>query len=263
MTIGLAQSPQGKDFPWRLRIEHEGLLSLRLERRGRTIRFDPMLKPSQDDIVILTGNWPEHLQATADAVSEGASPTVIAPEPILAWLAERGNVDGHSGLVEVDGVQFESLSYTPVPFMEGAEAVRKLSSAIRRPDRAVRRLARRVAMPKCDPHAVRITFEDGASLVNLGLSLHGGCSDSWLADVSNRWSGAEWLMVGVDYGEETPFIAQVGRMQAQRILVTDLLGSIRRKNGLPTALLTPVVDQLQELDLDAYVFATKVTMRFE
>ena len=39
--------------------------------KTRTIRFDPMLKPSQDDIVILTGNWPEHLQATADAISEG------------------------------------------------------------------------------------------------------------------------------------------------------------------------------------------------
>ena len=75
--------------------------------------------------------------------------------------------------------------------------------------------------------------------------------------------GAEWLMAGVDYGEETSFIAQVGRLQAKRVLVTDLLGSIRRKNGLPTALLTPVVDQLQELDLDAYVFATKITMRFE
>jgi hypothetical protein len=71
------------------------------------------------------------------------------------------------------------------------------------------------------------------------------------------------MLVGVDYGEETSFVAQVGRMEAQRLLVTDLIGSIRRSNGLPTSLLTPVVDQLQSLGLDAYVFATKVTMRFE
>ena len=149
---------------------------------------------------------------------------MIASEPILTWLSERGSVDGHSGLVEVDGVQFESLSYTPVPFMEGAEAVRKLSSAIRRPDRAVRRMARRVAMPKSDPHAVRITFEDGP----VWSIWDWRCMEVPGFLVGGRFepldSGAEWLMVGVDYGEETPFIAQVGRMQAQRILVTDLFG---------------------------------------
>ena len=32
-----------KPFPWRLRIEHEGRNSLRLERPGRTVRFDPIL----------------------------------------------------------------------------------------------------------------------------------------------------------------------------------------------------------------------------
>jgi hypothetical protein len=67
----------------------------------------------------------------------------------------------------------------------------------------------------------------------------------------------------VDYGEETPFLAQVGRLDAKRILVADLLGSIRRSNGLPSSLLTPIVDRAQALGLDAYVFATKVTMRFE
>ena len=263
MSTRLAQSPQGKDFPWRLRIEHEGLLSLRMERRGRTLRLDPMTPPEPGDISILTGCWPEHLQATMDAVQAGARPTVIASEPVLNWLRAKGEVDGHVDGAELDGLTIETIPYTPLAFMEGIEAVRKVGSALRRPDRAIRRLAHRAAMPNAVPVAARIGFEDGSSLVYLGLSLHGGCPDAWLADVCARWSGPEWLIVGVDYGEETPFLAQVGRLKAERVLVADLLGSIRRKNGLPSAVLTPVVDQAQELGLDAYVFATKVTMRFE
>ena len=258
-----AQSPVGADFPWRLRIEHEGGVSIRLERKGRNVRFDPLAPPQKDDIVILTGTWPEHLEATAEAVRNGVEPTVIAQEPVLEWLRTKGDLIGFSDVSEVDGLRISMRSYTPLPFMEGAEAVRKVGSALLRPDRAVRRLAKRAAMPRAEPQAVRIEFEDGSSLVHLGLSLHGGCPDAWLAEISREWEGAEWLMVGVDYGEETPFLAQVGRMNAQRILVVDLLGSIRRRLGLPTSLLTPVVDQAQDLGLEAYVFATKVTLRFE
>ena len=263
MSVSLAQSPQGADFPWRLRIEHEGLVSLRMERRGRTLRFNPMNPPDPNDIVILTGTWPEHLEATAAMVGAGHCPTVIAPQAVLDWLKTRGDLNGHSEDVEIDGLRIETRSYTPLPLMEGAEAVRKVTSALRRPDRAVRRLARRAAMPKAEPRAVRIHFEDGATLVHMGLALHGGCPDPWLADISESWGGAEWLVTGVDFGEEVPFLAQVGRLNAQRVLVVDLLGSIRRRNGLPSGLITPVVDQAQELGLDAYVFATKVTMRFE
>ena len=97
MSVSLAQSPQGVDFPWRLRIEHEGLLSLRMERKGRTIRFNPMHPPESTDIVILTGTWPEHLDATAAAVSAGNRPTVIAPQAVLDWLTTRGELSGHSG----------------------------------------------------------------------------------------------------------------------------------------------------------------------
>jgi len=236
-----------------------------MERRGRTIRFDPMTSPESDEIVILTGIWPEQLKATADAVKAGAAPTVIAPEPILDWLRGKGDLDGHTdeAEVEIDGLKIQTCSYTPLPFMEGAEAVRKMGSALRRPDRAVRRLARRAAMPKADPQAVRIQFEDGASLVNLNLSLHGGCPEAWLNDIAEKWSEPEWLIAGVDYGEEEAFLAQVGRLNAQRVLVSDLLGSIRQSNGLPFSLLTPVVDRAREMGLDAYVLATKVTLRFE
>ena len=83
MSVSLAQSPQGADFPWRLRIEHEGLVSLRMERRGRTLRFNPMNPPDPNDIVILTGTWPEHLEATAAMVGAGHCPTVIAPQAVL------------------------------------------------------------------------------------------------------------------------------------------------------------------------------------
>ena len=83
----------------------------------------------------------------------------------------------------------------------------------------MRRLAQRATMPKSEPQAVRIEFEDGACLVNLGLSLHSGCPAPWLAEVCGEWAKPEWLLVGVDYGEEASFIDHVGRLEAQRLLV--------------------------------------------
>ena len=69
-------------FPWRLRLEHEGQMSLRVERQGRWLRFDPSTPPDGDDIVVLTWCWPDHLEATAASVSAGKRPTVIAPGPV-------------------------------------------------------------------------------------------------------------------------------------------------------------------------------------
>ena len=75
-----------QDFPWRLRLEHEGFSSLRVERRGRRVRFDPVESPDSDDIVVLTRCWPEHLDATAKAVQAGTRPTVVAAAAVIDWL---------------------------------------------------------------------------------------------------------------------------------------------------------------------------------
>ena len=66
-------------FPYRLRISHEGRAGIRLERPGRHIRINPVQPLRPGEISVLTWQWPEHLQATAEAVRGGLKPTVIAP----------------------------------------------------------------------------------------------------------------------------------------------------------------------------------------
>ena len=66
------------DYPYRLRVEHEGGAGLCMQRRGRTIRFDPARPVASDEIVIVTAADPERLAHVA--VDRG---TIVAAQPIL------------------------------------------------------------------------------------------------------------------------------------------------------------------------------------
>lgn len=87
-----------ESFPWELRLEHEGYASIRLERAGRSFRFDPVtpsevwaalgetpaaLPIADDDVVVLSFAEHERLVATAHALRDGRRPMVIAPTGIL------------------------------------------------------------------------------------------------------------------------------------------------------------------------------------
>ncbi len=250
-------------FPWRLRIEHEGRNSLRLERRGRTLRFDPIAPPAPDDIVVLSWNWPEHLAATRDAVRAGTAPTVVAHEATLAWLATQGAVSGQPAPFAVDGVEIEQLAYTPIPWATPREAVHKIASAARRPDRALRRLVQKRGLPEAAPLITQLRFADGARLLHLNLSLHAHTSAAWLDEAVARFGGPEWLVVGVDHGHSDAVLDKVGRFGARHVLFTDLLAETRRSLGLPTELLTPVGDRALARGIEATIFVSGAGLRYE
>ncbi|HCH65171.1 MAG TPA: hypothetical protein DFR83_20370, partial [Deltaproteobacteria bacterium] len=247
----------------RLRIEHEGALSLRMDRRGRPIRFDPISTPSADAIVILTGAWPEQLVATRDAVRAGQSPTVVAPPPIIDWLSSQGAVRTVPTATEIDGLTVEQRAFSPIPYATPLETVFKLQSALRRPDRAARRLVQRVEMPRCAPMVTRVRFPDGNHLVHASLCLHDGTPDAWFAKLVADWARPEWLLLGVDFGQGDAAIARAGDFNARHILVTDLLSDLRRSLGLPTELLTPVRDNMLNRGLAADVFVSGAGLRYE
>jgi hypothetical protein len=251
------------DFPWRLRLEHEGAASIRLERRGRRVRFDPVGEPDADDIVLLTRTWPEHLDATARAVAAGTRPTVVAEPEVLSWLARKGELDAHRAPVTLDGVQVETLAYTPIPYAAGAEAVRKVRSAVLRPDRALRRVARVARMPKADPVVVQLTFPDGARLLHLNLALHAGTPPGWLDEAAARFGGADWIVCGIDYGHDDEMLARIRRFGDGRVLFTDLINETRQAVGLPVNLLTPACDRAITQGVDAHLFVGGAGMRFE
>ncbi len=259
----MSSRPSGPDYPWRLRIEHEGAMSLRLDRRGRPIRIDPNTPPGPNEVVILTGVWPEHLDATREAVRSGSRPTVVAPEPVLQWLSTEGELDGHPLGASLDGLTIEQRPYTPIPYVTPKEAIYKVQSALLRPDRAARRLLRRAELPKAPPVVTRITLGDGATLVHAALSIHSTTPDDWFDRLATDWAAPEWLILGVDHGHGAAVVSRVGRLAAKHILVTDFLSEMRRRLGFPTELLTPVRDRMVEAGLPADVFVSGAGLRYE
>ncbi len=259
----MAARLSGPDFPWRLRVEHEGLLSLRLDRRGRCVRVDPKSPPAADDIVILTGSWPEQLDATRAAVRAGTCPTVVAQQAVLDWLREEGAIHGHILTAHLDGMSIELRPFVPIPYATPIEALYKVQSAVVRPDRAVRRLVKRRSYPRCGPVAFRIQFADGASFFYAGLALHSGTPPEWISNVREDWGTPEWLVAGVDHGHGPDVVRHVTNFGARHIVFVDLLSELRSRLGLPTELLTPVRDAAVAQGLPADVFAAGAGLRYE
>ena len=250
-------------FPWRLRLEHEGAAGITLERKGRRIRFDPRRPVVAGDIVILTGNWPEHLQATVEAIQGGLNPTVVAAPEILAWLSEKGSLQPFDGTTTIDGVHIETEAYVPIPKHTPRELMFKVGSALVRPDRAARRLVQRARLPEASPRIVQLTFPDGSRLLHLHLSLHQNTPEAWLAEATRKYGGATWVVVGVDHEESPAVRERIGRFGGNHVLFTDLIAEVRRQLGLPTQLLTPLVDLVLNDGIEAYVLVSQACFRFE
>lgn len=250
-------------FPWRLRISHEGLRSLKLERPGRRLRVDPIAPLEADDILVLTGCWPEQLDAAAALVRSGARPTVVAAPEVLAYLGGLGPLQAFPGPVSVDGLAIELEPYTPIPWLSAAEAPGKLLSAAVRPDRALLRLGRRARLPRAAPRAFQLTLPDGGRLVFLGTALHSGTPVDWFDKIRARWQGPQWLVAGVDLGEEAAAAALIPQMGAEQVILTDLVSEVRRAMGLKIGLLTPLSDTLVERGLAAQVLVSGAGLRYE
>lgn len=266
-----------EQYPWTLRLEHEGGASIRVERAGRWLRFDPIAPDTAwqalgdmpyatpigaDEIVVLTAPEHERLVATAHAVRDGLNPTVVAAPEILTWLAQFGALRPLSTPTEVDGVALDRLDFEPIPYAEGAEIAWKAWSALSRPGPSLSRLKNRLRLPRCQPSAFSLGV-GGRRFVHLNMALHNHTPEAWMAEAVARVGGADWMLLGVDHGHEEGFMERVARLGARQVLVTDLVSDVRREMGLPTTLLTLLVDRLREQGIDAYVFASRSAFRFE
>lgn len=242
------------DYPYRLKIEHADFAELRLSRRGRPIVFDPAVPPSTDDLVILTGPGPDRLRATADAVRAGVRPTVLAAPEIAAWLRGLGPVEAvPPTATQLDDLGVRWLDYTPLP-----REARPF-----RPVAALRALRERTSWPEASPRVWQLTFPDGARLLHLDLALHRGASPAWLEDAVAAFANPEWILVGCAYGEGAAVQAALPRFGGRRVLVVEINNAERRALGLPIELVTPLRDKLVDVGVEAHVFATQASYRFE
>jgi len=250
-------------FPWRLRLKHLGRATILAERPGRQLLFDPWEAPEGQPLLVVTGTECDRLLGTSAAVEGDTWPEVVASQEILHWLGERGELTGQLPPIQVDGLAFETEPYTPIPWATPTEALRKAWSGLRRPDLAATRLRRKLARPASPPVAVEVTLPDGGRLVHLGCALSSFLPDDELARLVKRFSGADWLIVGVDYQEQDAVFDRLPAFEAKVVLVTDLLNEVRRELGMPTELLTPLVDRLCDAGVQAHPFSKGASYRFE
>ena len=164
---------------------------------------------------------------------------------------------------EIDGVRIEMLEYEPVPYATPVEFVRKTKAALLKPGVAARRLANRVGQPKAQPVVVQLTFPDGRRLLHLNCSLHRWTPAEWLDEAVARFKGADWILVGIDYEEEDEVFQRIQAFEGKQVLVTDFVNDTRRELGLPTGILTPTVDKLRAIGVDAYPFVEGASFRVE
>jgi hypothetical protein len=257
------------DYPYRLRIQHPEYAEIRVERKGRFLRVDPFDAPHDDEIVVLTSPAPHRARATVEALREGRRLTVIAAPPVLDWLARAGSVDGHAFPHTVDGVTVDGMAYTAPTQARPLAQLLRASVIGARPGASLRRLAEQARAPAVDPHIVSLAFAaddpatDGGRLLHLDLALYRDADPAWVERAAARFGGAEWLLAGFAWGEGDGVLTHVGRFGAKRVLVTELVNAERREMGLPTELVTPVRDRLAASGIEAHVFATQASYRFE
>ncbi len=250
-------------FEWGLRLRHLGRAAIAVECPTGELLFDPFEAPQSPSLVLLTGEESDRLEGAEAAVVAGNQPEILAAQGLLDWLGSLGDLTGYLPPVQVRGVGIEAMPYTPIPYATPAEAVRKVWSGLRRPDLAAQRLRRRAGRPGTDPVVVALTFPNGSRLVHLGCALHGGTPPGELDRLVQSFGGADWLLVGADFAEQEAVEALVPRFEAGVVLVTDFHNEVRRLLGMPTELLTPLVDRLVERGLQAHPFTRGASYRFE
>jgi len=251
------------DYPYRLRIQHPEYAEIRLERKGRFLRIDPVEPPAEDEVVVLTSSAPHRARGTVEALKEGRKLTVVASAAVLEWLRGLGTIDGHTFPATVDGLTIDGIPYAAAPTARPLSHMFRASVAGARAGTTLKRLSEQVRFPTTEPHAVEVLLEDGGRMVHLDLALHRGTDPDWLGRAAARFTGAEWLLVGIPWGEGEGVVQHVGRFGAKRVLLTELSNAERRESGLPTELVTPWRDQLVATGAEAHVFATQASYRFE
>lgn len=252
-----------ESYPWRLRLVHEGHSSIRVERPGRWFRFVPFESPAAGEQCVLTWNELERAQGVLKAIEQGLNPQVVASAPLRGWLEDKGKVQAQAPGASIDGVQVEAMEYTPIPYATPPEALRKTRAALLNPAMAARRLFNRVGLPKAQPLVVQLTFEDGSRLLHLNCALHRDTPQDWLKQARERFAGADWIIVGIDYDEDEAVLELLPGFEGKLVLVADLVNDARRRLGLPTRILTPTVDLLRERGVEAHPFVEGACHRYE
>lgn len=226
--------------------------------------FDPVTTPEEADIVVLTGPSPTRLRGTLAALKQGRTLTVVAPDSIFEYLGRHGKVIGGPAPRQIEDLGIDGMLYAPPSPNLGALApFQRASVAAARPAAALRRLAEQARGASGEPWIVELKFGDGSRLLHLDLALHQRADDQWVSRAAARFGNPEWIVVGAAHGEGPGLLRWLPRFGPNRVLLAELVNSERRELGQATELVTPWRDRLVGAGIDAHVFATQTSFRFE
>ena len=251
-----------RQYPWRLKLVHEGRRYIRVERKGRFFAFEP--DSAFHEVGILLGAEQERVSGLVRTAQSGRGEVVLS-EQVAQGLGSLNGITMHCFPVTVDGVLFEGMSYSPLLQPDRASGVLRMRHAIKSPRKAAKRWRENGESPNSEAltSVVQLTLPDGGRLVHLDLSLHQETPDEWIKEAQERFKGADWLICGVEYGQDDSVLAHIKGFESKVVLLADLVNEQREAQGLPTNLLTPTVDALVEQGISAHPFPPKSSFRFE
>ncbi|MGC6509390.1 MAG: hypothetical protein ACON4U_13300 [Myxococcota bacterium] len=249
-------------LPWKLRLYHHGFAHISLSWEGRDIHFCPIEPIEEDAVAVVLWSWPEHLQGCIDTLKQGRTLTLVAPPEIIDYLSTFGRVIGSSHFEEA-GLVIDLHPYEPIPEWSIRGGAERIKAGLQRPFRTLRRLHKKRQIPPCEPHIANIIFPSGARLVHLNTALHNTTVPSQLTEWSQQFGDPDWTLSGLDVGHHESWYNQIVQFTTGAILLCDLLGDSRRRNGMSTPLLTPIVDTAVTKNINAFVFATYASYRYD
>ena len=271
-----------------VRFEHKGFSHIKITAGTNTIHFDPIGDIQENDVVILTWNWPEKIKGTITALQKGTPCKIIAPQLLLPFLKEKSapvvrknwnnwlwspnkNVV-HPFLSTVQ--QYSYIENKQWPFSEN---IYRTIGAIKKPVAAAKQFYKKQMIPQSPPQISLLQWNNGTSLLHANLCFHQAQAQRnqlLIQDIltSNNISSIDWMVVGCDYDNtskhESAVIEQLctltEKYPCNAIMLTDLLNSSRQNWGFPTKLLTPICDAiLDKKKIPSFVFASHSSFLFK
>ena len=250
-----------REYPWRLKLIHDGRRFIRVERKGRFFGFDP--DAAFHEVGLILGQSEDRIRGVLRTADNGGGEVVVAAS-LEEQVGTLGGLLVHTWPTEVDGVSFESMEYPCLTQPDRDSGVLRMRQAFKAPRKTARRLME-TGRSQSDERAmiVQLTLPDGGRLLHLDLCLHQDIDPEWIQEAQRRFFGADWVICGVEYGQDAVVLEHLKGFGGKINLLTDLVNDERSEQGLPTNLLTPTVDALIDQDIKVYPFPPLSSFRFE
>jgi len=251
-----------REYPWRLKLVHEGHRFIRVERRGRFFAFEP--NTAFHEVGLILGASEARMRGAKATSDNGRGEVVVAPN-LQSTISELSGLAVHACPVELDGCQFETMAYVPHSQPDRKTGVLRMRRALKSPRKAAKRMMDGGSPSEGGPDAaiLQMTLPDGGRLLHLDLCLHEEADSQWIQEAQARFKGADWVICGVEYGQDQAVLDHLAGFEGRINLITDLVNEEREEQGLSFNILTPTVDALVDHGLKAYPFPPLYSFRFE